>query len=906
MTRIVLLLVASLTVQLAHAQAPAPAASPPNPYILADDRKIEELAKKKSKELCADVKPTTDWEPSRAERKQQLKDDYLGSSNKLLEAMKASDEVGDIGGNLQTEVTGDPEWIVRQAFPLVCFFVSLIIYYCCCWTACPCCRCCRCCKKEQQNSKVLKLIGLIFYSACVLAVVAMGSMAMGGLEPVGTGVDNMACTSAKLVNESLSGKDATGVKFIGFIPMLELFSGLQDELKAGSTFNTNVGNIVDQTLIIDDAVKVTSAMYKLLEDAISAVPGILTEINDANPGSIKHKCTACTEVTTALQAARATLDGSVADQLVQVRASVKDQLQGEGATSMSDMMGSAAAPMVSMKDLIVSSLGGFLDSGIFEDGATYIENYGLVGVLALIGLVLLVSTCGFYACISWVLCETKSDDPAAPANPYNKSIPDCACKTWCCAFPVLWLVCWIGGLLSIVVGLTATLCDILDDISGTMIQDIGGPVGLNTSADGMGTLTDMVDKCFNPPEINGVRNYSANLLDLVIVNETTNATMRDEVVVAVKDAIMKSFDDLAASMDSGGGESMVDSTEVEQLRTQLIKEPFPTWIIPDVPDPTSNSVIQDMASSGDSRLAAATTLKTSLFCVDHTPAALADTDPLQGVYQIDNFVTGNLDPAKCPGGDCTQTGGSYTTGFTCSLTDTDKCYYDCIRPTDCATTACAAASTFLQSKAQLVEAKKYFCNVFEKDDGSECDPLDSPTYDPTTCCQGGSAADGRDKDTACTLKVKEKLCSMKEFTDYIRRFGVNAPTLLTQPIGNQPGTVAQKTGRVARCMVDMDAHTTNTQDKINVDLKDEVKGTFLDKIDEFADGAGCGFLGILFREMIDGLCYAGCWGLGSIAQAYVGSIFCLLAMILLAYILWRKVQDNYDLWKPGLVAGGSK
>jgi len=219
---------------------------------------------------------------------------------------------------------------------------------------------------------------------------------------------------------------------------------------------------------------------------------------------------------------------------------------------------------------------------------------------------------------------------------------------------------------------------------------------------------------------------------------------------------------------------------------------------------------------------------------------------------------------QAPGGSCATSG----------YNSAQKGYYPCVRPVTCNNgvdlSICNAANDFLGAKKILAEEKIFNCNLFEKN-GATCDPL-TPN---TNCCTfqtiGGTQT--------CVINIKQRSCALEEFQIYVQNFDL----------------------RVKNVMESIDATQGSTATLINDGLRNAVTNTFIAAIDRFANGAGCGFLGLLYREMIDGLCYQGIFGLGKITEAYVGVLILVVMLIILSYALWRRVKDNYDNYKGEIV-----
>jgi hypothetical protein len=819
-----------------------------NPYYtLPDDPDAQKLGMEKSAALCSGGFKGGEWDPPRSERKLYLKDNYVGESNVLEESLKSSSSADEVGAALE-ENTG-VGWMLSKSGSIIFFFISFIAWFACSYTFC--CRCCRCCAAERKTLLPVKIVCFALYVGVIGGIIISASIAMGGLGAVQDGFDNMACTSAKLLNETLNGK--TVPRFQGFMPMLDEFHGIVQSLQPGSAFMTEVEDLIGRTNSIDHAVKMASETFGLLSVSLAAVDPAL----NAAGASVGHWCASCAEVSTALADVKTELDTSVATALVDARTEVSAQIQGDGAKTMADTMDTAAQPIVQIKDLLRSSLSGMVKEGIFEQGGDAISGFGMLGVLMIIIVTLLVSGCGCFGCFLWVgkeMGSSKAVDDGFITNPHRRTTYCCAACTWCCAFPLLWLVCWVSGLFVILTTVASSLCLIMDDLSGASVRSMGNGLGMNMSGEMNGTLL-IVDKCFNPKD----GDYSANLLDLI--TNANGTSMRDDVVEGSKNVILAQFDQISNRMGNQS-EPMAANPKVLDMRRLLREEPVTTWIIP-TQAAITQAPITTLAASQRSGLTDAPV--TSLACVDHTPAQMADNTAIPGVNDIDTalLAMGSRACNQAPGGSCATYG----------YNGAQQGYYPCVRPVTCNgvdLSICNAANDFLGAKKILAEEKIFNCNLFEKN-GATCDPL-TPN---TNCCTfqtiGGTQT--------CVINIKQRSCALAEFQTYVQNFDL----------------------RVKNVMESIDATQGSTATLINDGLRNAVTKTFIAAIDRFANGAGCGFLGLLYREMIDGLCYQGIFGLGKITEAYVGVLILVVMLIILSYALWRRVKDNYDNYKGEIV-----
>jgi hypothetical protein len=350
-------------------------------------------------------------------------------------------------------------------------------------------------------------------------------------------------------------------------------------------------------------------------------------------------------------------------------------------------------------------------------------------------------------------------------------------------------------------------------------------------------LNTFVDECFNPKD----GDYSANLLD--IVKDDSGNTLRQTVVEDSKGQILAQFDTLGAQM-GGSATPIAQSANVLKLVGMLRDEPFASWVIP-TEAMESSAIINTLVGSGISEFQRSPGM--SMYCAEHQPATEGfPTAAIHGVAAFDAALVGRAgvgseDCGLAPYGSCSN--------------------YGCITPVTCPVgdTVCENANSYLASKKQVAELNTFKCNLFDKN-GVECDPKVS-----RVCCS-------LQLDGSCTLTVREITCNFKDYATYVEEFNL----------------------RIHEVFANIDDVQAAVGPKINNELRSTIQTTFIDAIDRVADGAGCGFLGMLYREMIEGLCYRGIYGLGKFLDAYIWVPVMICIMIIQAYLLWRWKLDNLE------------
>lgn len=101
----------------------------------------------------------------------------------------------------------------------------------------------------------------------------------------------------------------------------------------------------------------------------------------------------------------------------------------------------------------------------------------------------------------------------------------------------------------------------------------------------------------------------------------------------------------------------------------------------------------------------------------------------------------------------------------------------------------------------------------------------------------------------------------------------------------------------------VDSSTSSALSQIQVNLKNLLDVNFLDKIATVGNGVTCGFMGTTYRDVVNGLCYGGVWGIKAVASSYTACAVLTLLLILLMYVQWRLAIDNVN--ESGKVMDGS-
>lgn len=390
-------------------------------------------------------------------------------------------------------------------------------------------------------------------------------------------------------------------------------------------------------------------------------------------------------------------------------------------------------------------------------------------------------------------------------------------------------------------------CLIMDDLDGSLLEDISPAMGMNMAA---GDETDMtmgiIDQCFAAQN----QREAANLMDILFVTENgTRKYVRQILVDDVTSQITNVFADASASLGGAGGEnSLAGNEDVLNLVRLLQDNPVQAMITPSVQQG------QDLSSQYP-RLAASSALRaglvTSASCDDHTPdSAFDDTALIPGLvgFMADVHTTCNcIGPApSCP---------NVQTIVTCPAAATPS-------------SECNDAIMFLAVKEELINIATYRCDVFEHptNPNQECDVLNMEGV-------GGSYNNDCMRDGNRPIP-KSKICNLAEFNDYVRRFGERINKVLTRVDDTVP-------------LVSV---------RINTDLQDLTTRFVTEPMDDIVERATCGFLTAAYRNMVGSLCYQGVRGMRMVGVGYTMAAILGLILSAFMYAYWRRSVDNWNEW----------
>jgi len=416
--------------------------------------------------------------------------------------------------------------------------------------------------------------------------------------------------------------------------------------------------------------------------------------------------------------------------------------------------------------------------------------------------------------------------------------------TWCCGCCYIFFAFFVGGILTAISVPLASICLILDDVNGQMLDDISGVLNVNFTGDSGVVMKDTIDQCFRNP------NPAANpyLLDIIFTrNATTNEreTLRKTIVDDTKTSINAEFDALERSLQTDSV-TLNNNTNIVSLKNTLKTSRMDAMMYPPASYSFATSPYADMAI--DTQYMLSLYWLSSAACDDFPVPPSMGSLSGQTVKGIKNFST-SLAHFGIPIVNAADCGKKVTC-------------------TDGTSKPCNAANLYMGVKQDLRTIQTFKCRRFEKDNGDPCDiinmvevPANSGNYSGTDCLR----ADG-------TMKAQVFPCTLAQFTQQVQDFE----------------------RRLDKVFIRVDGASQVTQTKINVNMRGLVDTHILKKIDTVADGLTCGFLGMIYQLFVDGTCYLGIWGFVNISKAYVGCACLCLILVVQMYVVWRISIDNYN------------
>jgi len=768
----------------------------------------------------------------------------LGGSNFVLEILTEANSPEDAEARATEYVKTDGATLIgRKMVGFAMFVLMLVLFPCFCLTACPCCVCCRVCrpKDDPRNTNgILKLVGLCAVGAVGVGIFISWGYALSGHAKISDGVDNLGCTSAKLIHTAIEGQEDADAMFIGLNQMVTDFQALTNTFDEDSDFMRQLNFILDDTEDIDTSIQLATETLSLLSD-------MMRQTNNSSPGGF-HTCVLCAGVAELVAPVVDLLGASLGAALAQARSVTKEQLNGANTEDMQRLLNSSIQPTLEAKESFSEALEPFVDAQNWDQVQVAVGKYGLGVVLALVAQAAVLVVIGFLAMGCFLAREGNS------ARGYNRTVHRSACCVWMCAW-LLCLSCFLwGGFIEVLAVPLSSVCLVLDDVDGNMIRDIRSTLDLtiDPESDNFVMMTDVVDKCLNPVD----PTEAANLADIFFTTDEngTRMTMREQLIGELEGRIMPKFEDVADMISENAQSDLENDPFVVGIRSLLSTKG------PDM----SGEIITDRAAiqgSGEDWVSSLPVdwlgYTSSVRCGDYMGS-------VPGVEAYAAAETGaNGVALNFPNDTCSGIGDGISVGANCSSA------VDAYR--------CEADDFLLNKKHDVMENSIFRCDVFETDSGDPCDIKDMLQSNPVLNVWSNDCvrSDG-------TLKRKEVSCTLEEFSDYIAGFDQ----------------------RIQNTMARVDATVNTLSDVVVGDMRALLEAEIFSPILAIIDGIQCNWLSEHYQEVINGFCYQGVVGANRIGAVYVAVGMLLVVLIVVMYALWRRAVDNVKLRDAILTSDG--
>jgi len=771
-------------------------------------------------------------------------------NNFALESMRGAKDMDEFNTRLNDKIT--PGFVLSKAGPIMACLLFFIAYLLCCWTSCPCCACCRIRRKEHSPKRIFKLVVFIVIGFVLFGMLIAGIMSQRGFNRAADGFKHTSCTGAGLLNTTLNGNAEP--HFLGMIPALGILDELVQVLNPTSQFITDLNKVLAETKPIEDAVYITKSTLTLLRDMV-ALPANkkpkTAAVGIVAAKDLLHECVLCDELSKALTPAIKALNEGMASKLNEARAEVKKQLSGTALTDLQKTVQTATTPLGDIKTLFVDTFGWMVDSTTLQDLTGHMDKAGLYFCLVLVLCALLISCCASTTLTFWTCREKRGVEPN---HQYRATVHRLACVTWCSGCCYMFLAFLIGGIMTVISVPMASMCMIMDDVNGKMLDDISGALSMNLSGDSGVMMKDMIDQCFRNPD------KSANpfLLDIIFTRNATSqqkVSLRKSIVNNTKDMIDNQFNEISKSMGQPGSASMATDPKIVSLGKTLRDTKISSlMLIPttyDFQNSPYKNMLADAATAADPKTGLGKYLVgTSGDCADFVQG----TNTINGVTSFSKYLAKDFGTVAVP----------LISAPSCA--QKVVCKTQPVTPAGIAQTqACAAANDFMQLKQDLRAAKTFTCRWFKDKNGNKCDIMNM-----VRTVGGTYTGDCVHSNGITTLH--EEPCTLDEFSTLVQDFDKRINVVFTR----------------------LDKSASDALTKINVQMKSLVTKDVTSRISTFADGVTCGFLGNSYQKFIESACYAGVVGFTQVSFAYVACGVLTLLLVIIMYIVWRIAVDNYN------------
>jgi hypothetical protein len=824
-------------------------------YIEAADVEVSNMATTRMDEFCADV----DLDSIDKEAGRESLRSAVGDENIFLDSLKEANNSDELSTKFEEKL--DAEWIGGTVGPIVMSIVMAALWWFFCWTACPCCKCCRCCAQQRKRSKPCKLFVLLIVALLGAAMIVSVFMALTGLGYIEEGMDATTCTAAQVVEYTLNGN--TGANFLGMLPMLNNLSTMKQVLADDSQFINDVFTILNATVDVDRSSYLATQSLQLFSDTLSLSANMNPAVSLDSTGQY-HTCQLCTALATPLSALATALSDSSAAALASVYTEVETQLGPESRASLRDAFDGGVTPLRDSATMIRDSFKPLLEDD-FKDLKELVIFAIFIFVLVFSTGVILIAACGCTSGLMCSFCEyrEKQDEAGEELNPWNKQIAPCACCSWCCGWGYAVVVLFVGGIMIVLSVVMSSVCLPMDELSGQLMDDIMPALDVTSTGDDLVMMKDMIDGCFSQ-----LNQEDAVLMEIMFTRENgTKVNMSAKIKGQSTDLMKEKF----ATLDNklATGEKMMDNADLISLLSTIANNPVDTLMV-------FNWALLS-GSPYQSIYAAPGTV------ADGAGSSLACSDSVfdgSTIYGLNSLLT---DMADFDGDGTLISTGTCTGTADCTVQPVDSQGQSlCNSPANCPA-ACAAANDLMALKAQLISATTYRCDIFQDENGNDCDVLN----------MGGDAANGYTNDClaagASSVTRLQKTCTLAEFTTYVQDWET----------------------RLRNVFQRVDDVLEEKQDEISVNLRLLVDEYITEPVEGIVAGSSCQFLKTAYGDLVSGMCFKGAMGFRYIALSYSWNGVLTAMLILMTYAIWRHSVDNRNKWRDdkkareaGLMGGG--
>jgi len=705
-------------------------------YITADDLTAKQNAKDAVAMACgAEFKGSIDKESGRSSL-----ENGVGADNIFYKAVSQSSKVEDIPGRFEELAT--PSWLFWKVMPLAMVPILILSWLVCCCASCPCsccmrhcrwcscCKCCGCCKRYRHTNVVLQVVVGVGLVGLLIGYIACMAVSMIGFTNASNGVENIICSSAKLVDTTLDGSTDPSTRFIGLIPVFDAFGDVVDTLNPGSSFLNDVDALINATENLTKSLTLATGTISLLSTS-------LTDATTASEANL-HTCTFCAATSALVAPVSSQLSTGVATALEDTRTEIRSQLFGAKRQEIQDAVSDALKPLAEVKNSITDSLKSLVDEEQYKEIQDIISGPPPSVQFSILIIFMLATLLLCYGCCleAAFLGMAKSDKRERNGlNPHNKEVPCCACCSWMCLFFFAILAFFIGGFIVLITVPLSGACLILDDLNSASISDIANVANIDLSGATGSAIKDIVDKCFVDTSSNN------NLLELIKVEGGGGQTqsIMDLVVTQSTSQISTAFDQISSSLDSAPSAGLLTSSVLRDLTASLSSASLAQTIVADSNKLKNDPSYSAIDSDSRTQVGLATTLSCSSFDAGGVSVpGIASGSPnfLQGLIQLGTANSSNVTCAQ--GVICNNSAGTLA--------------------------SCEAGNNLMVLKENLLTELIFNCPLFVDDSNTNCDPGTG-----ANCLR----ADG-------TVQTRSLPCDIQTYATYIGDFPNRLNTVIQQ------------------------------------------------------------------------------------------------------------------------------